>query len=403
MEKQGQAPGLKYRTRKDGSRVPVWIAKPEAIKAGYSVKTVNLSGVPEAEIPARCQRLNAEMKKFLAGETRSGPAYDGTIASVIRIYQTHEASPYRRLKQGSLKPYDYYLKRLSATVGARRVARVTGLDVLAWHKQLRTPEKPEAEPRIAGAKMALDALKAALSFSAVCGLTDCKRLYDVMRLLAIPRPPPRRVVITAEQVTAIREKARDAKRYSMALVTALQFETTVRQWDLIGQWVPISDPRPSAVIDGRRKWIGPTWSVIGEDLVLRIKPTKTERTSDVLVEVDLSLCPMVVEELAHFPPERRVGPLICNEMTGLPFAANHFAVIWRALARKAKVPDRVWNRDLRAGGVTEGRDLGASIEDTSKLAGHASAATTSRVYDRGVLEAARRVSAIRKAGRKPSA
>jgi hypothetical protein len=55
----------------------------------------------------------------------------------------------------------------------------------------------------------------------------------------------------------------------------------------------------------------------------------------------------------------------------------------------------VWNRDLRAAGVTEGRQAGAPSDDLAKQAGHANKRTTARVYDRDQLEAARRVAQAR--------
>jgi len=59
----------------------------------------------------------------------------------------------------------------------------------------------------------------------------------------------------------------------------------------------------------------------------------------------------------------------------------------------------VWNRDTRAGGVTEGREADAQMDDLAKQAGHANKRTTARVYDRERLEAARRVAKARKTHR----
>ena len=45
------------------------------------------------------------------------------------------------------------------------------------------------------------------------------------------------------------------------------------------------------------------WAVIDENLILKIKPTKTEDTTGVEVTFDLSVCPMVMEELAMMEPD----------------------------------------------------------------------------------------------------
>ena len=116
-----------------------------------------------------------------------------------------------------------------------------------------------------------------------------------------------------------RRAAHQAGAPRRALAYALQFETTLRQWDVIGQWVPLSDPRPSAIIDHGEKWIGPTWAHIDAHLILRLVHTKTEETSEAAGTYDLSACPMVVAELASVPADKRSGPLIINERTGLPY------------------------------------------------------------------------------------
>ena len=54
----------------------------------------------------------------------------------------------------------------------------------------------------------------------------------------------------------------------------------------------------------------------------------------------------------------------------------------------------MWNRDLRAGGSTEGSKAGATLEDRAKLAGH-SPEVQRKVYDRDTVEAHRRVMAVR--------
>jgi hypothetical protein len=58
----------------------------------------------------------------------------------------------------------------------------------------------------------------------------------------------------------------------------------------------------------------------------------------------------------------------------------------------------VWNRDTRAGAVTEARQAAAFTDDLAKVAGHSSKRTTA-IYDRDRLEAARRVADARKTHR----
>ena len=107
--------------------------------------------------------------------------------------------------------------------------------------------------------------------------------------------------------------------------------------------------------------------MIDSGLILRVTPTKTEQTSAASIEVDLSECPMVVEELSKIPVENRRGPLIVNPKTGLPYRQWYFRDLWRKCARLSGIPDTMWNRDLRAGGNTEGQRAGAPVDDRKKL------------------------------------
>jgi hypothetical protein len=161
----------------------------------------------------------------------------------------------------------------------------------------------------------------------------------------------------------------------------------------------MSDPRPSAILDNGDKWIGPTWAAIDETLTLTLTPSKTEKTTKASVHVHLRNCPMVMAELARIPAEERTGPLIVNERMGLPYRQPLWRMVWREVRQRAGLPDALWNRDLRAGGITEAEKAGVSSDDRSKLAGH-SAKINREVYSRDRLAASDRVAAARNRFRK---
>jgi hypothetical protein len=69
--------------------------------------------------------------------------------------------------------------------------------------------------------------------------------------------------------------------------------------------------------------------------------------------------------------------------------------------KAAGIPEDVWNRDTRAGGVTEADMAGTKPDDRRKIAGHAKEATT-EIYERDVLEAHRRVMQARRGNREKS-
>jgi hypothetical protein len=212
-------------------------------------------------------------------------------------------------------------------------------------------------------------------------------------------PRPRIEAPTAVEIVAARKAAHDLGHPLAALAYALQFEGAMRQWDVIGKWVPLADKKPSSILDGTSKWVGPMWSQIDENLILRYTPAKTEFTSGAEVVLDLRMLPMVTEELATVPDDARRGPLIVNPRTGLPYRNWYFGEVWRKVRKLTGISTTVWNRDTRAGAVTEARQAAASTDDVAKLAGHANKRTTARVYDRDRLEAMRRIAKARKTHR----
>jgi hypothetical protein len=144
----------------------------------------------------------------------------------------------------------------------------------------------------------------------------------------------------------------------------------MRQEDLIGQWLPLSDRKPSSVIDHGTKWVGPMWSALNADWTIKVTPTKTEDTTEATVVFDLSACPMVMAEFAALVdvPVSELsldmlptkGPMIINHKCGLPYRPAAFNDGWREHYAKAGLPKGLWNRDTRAGGITEGTKSGAS-------------------------------------------
>lgn len=397
-----KAPGLKFQKRKN-KRVPYWVADEKDVLGGYSPKTVNLEYLADTPdiLVAKCNSLQSDMLLWRAGYRRNGTTYDGTIKSLLELYETHPDSSFQTVKPSTRYPYTFYLAKLKGHIGPRRVDAVDGSDIIAWHKVWSSPDEPEGRSKLAAAAMARAVLKAACTFGVLKRLDGAKQLLEILKLSRFEKPASRSQVLTAEQVIAARAAAHDHKAPSRALAYALTFETLLRLWDTIGQWIPINDPGLSEVIspNGKEKWIGLSWHHIDEHMVLRFTPSKTSRTSNVKIVADLKLCPMVMEEIEKIPAEQRVGPVIVAERSKLPYREQRMRRGWSRDKKVAGIPVDVWARDLRASGVTEGRDGGAATDDAAKVAGHTTAKTTAAVYDRGALEAHRRFANARLSNR----
>jgi integrase len=384
-------PGLRWRPRKGGF-IPYWMPSPAAVAAKYPSGAVNLQSLMNspADLVARCEFLQAQMQEWLSGQGHTTTGFDNTIRAVIDLYQTHPDSPYHKLKPGTLRPYAHYLGKIRFAVGSRDIMHVTGNDVIRWHADWTSNGR-----HVAAGQMAASVLKAALTFCRNAGYRQCQQLRDDISNLRLASPRPRSMYATAADVIAARKAAHSLGLPSAALCYALQFETALRLWDVAGQWHPLDSPVVSAVIQRGAKWAGLEWRHIGSDFVLRYAPTKTEHSTAVEVILDLRLCPMVLEELAHFPLEKRSGPVIVFERTGVPYNRANLNKTWAAVRKTAGLSDQLWGRDLRASAITEARAAGTTTDDASRVAGHSKPRITAAVYDRAKLEAHQRFQGAR--------
>lgn len=404
-------PGLKWRR---GHTAAYWVARADLVKKGFKPSTVRIHFDPADpihmdQIAARCRDLQSQMLEWSSGQ-RNAPrnVYDGTLRSLVRRYQTDEESPYRELRPRSQSFYNYGLGLLDKYVGDSDLSEVTGPDVRRWYKKLKEPapvttaqkergitENPE---RVRRAYAAIQMLRVVVNFGRTLKLAECRDLADALSAMEFKGVQRRESRMTHAQVCAFRKAAHEEGRPSMALGITLQFDLGMRQRDVIGEWLPDTSQGAEGIVDHDLRWSdGLAFSHIS-GTVLRKKTSKTGK----VVEHDLAQLPDTLAELERIPAGRRIGPLVVNEETGLPYKRRVYTKWYRILARKAGIPDEVWNMDARAGAVTEALDAGAQPNDVMNAAGHTQLSTT-QGYDRGMLKKTARVAQLRVASRKNEA
>lgn len=392
-----ETPGLKSRIRKDGTTAHYWVATAVSrdIK-DFPQKTVRIHGDAE-ELASRCRILTSELREWLSGRTPDEtPAYDGTLRSVIRLYQRTPESPYNDLKHNSRIMYDESLKLLETTVGARQLSKLTGLDFKRWYSNFKAPIEPGKPERVRRAYKSMQLLRIVVKFGVVLNITECFRLSHVLESINFSAPSSRTAALTFKQAQDICAKAIEKGLLSIALAQAFQFELTLRQIDVIGQWEPEADPLAGGIVDRGRRWRdGLLWSHIDSRGVLL---KETSKVQGVTAEHDTTAYPFLRSIIEKVPTEKRFGPVIVSEATGLPYRYRYFSKVWREIADEVGVPGNVWNRDSRAGGVTEGSDAGADLEHLRHHANHKNAQTTVK-YNRKTLEKTRTVAELRVAHR----
>lgn len=301
-----------------------------------------------------------------------------TLGGLVHAYETNKASGFHKQRYHARLNAGRVLARLTRERGETPLTDIRAATIQVWYDEWATGGK------IATAHSFMAKLRTLFGFGLLM-LEDreCERLSVVMSKLKFQQGQPRVAWLTAAQADAVRATAREHFGWdSIALAQAFQFEVMLRQKDVIGEWVPESEPGESDVRWHGEKWLcGIRWEEIDDNWILRHKTSKRQK----VIEVDLKQAPMVLEELRHIANRPLTGPIILNELTGYPWSGNEFRRKWRLVADKAGLPKEVRNQDSRAGGITEATEAGADIEHVKHAATHSDISQTQR-YSRNATD-----------------
>lgn len=288
------APGLKSRRNKDGSTRLYWCARTDIRKRGYEPETVRLhydlaDPLQHRLIEAACQRYQAEMLEWSSGRGCDRRAFDGTIASLVRAYETDPASPYAEVKWNTRRTYGQVLAVIERAFGKRTLSALGITDFRRWYDEAKKPKGKDSPERINKANRIIAMLRRLFAYGVMAELAECARLKAILEEARFKQPARRRVRLELHHVEAFIAAAKAAGRHSLALGTALQFETGMRQRDGIGEWEPIrKGTAATGIVLGVRRWVnGLTWADLGSAMVISKATTKT----GAIVSHDLKLCP----------------------------------------------------------------------------------------------------------------
>lgn len=372
------APGLTWRSCKAGWEAR-WRPRQDLVERGYSPTPIRLwegaepSDIDRAYISDRCNSLQADMLVWGRGGTPVVAISDGTWDALIGHYQSDPASDFQRLRYKTRLNYLSLMRRISEDHGTEFIRDMRARNFKLWHQ--------DWTPRGVAMAHSLMGMTRTLIHFGMTLLEDeeCERLTAVLHHLKFKMGKKREEELSIEQAIAVRAKAHELGEHSIALAQAFQTDCTLRQKDVIGEWVPISEPEMSEIIWDGKKWIrGLLWSEI-KDLILRHITSKKSKP----IVNNLRYAPMVLEELDFLGELPTSGPVIVNEFSGLPWVDSEFRRKWRIVARAAGVPDHVYNMDSRSGAITEGLIATDGDLDAVRIAATHSNVTTTQGYSRG--------------------
>lgn len=305
-----------------------------------------------------------------------------TVSDLIDHYQVDPDSGFHGLRYHVRENHRGIHRRIAGSYGNIFLSDVDTRDFKQWHRAWVGEGQ-----HIAAAHSYINQVRALVShgFLLLQGQDrfECFRLNQILSKLKFPQAKARNELLTAEQAEAIRAKAHRIGWHSIALAQAFQFELMLRQKDVIGEWIPMSEPGIALETWKGQKWLrGLIWSEIDANLILRHITSKKQKP----IEVDLKLAPMVMDEMQNYVGHTRpYDPCIICEANAMPWTASEFRRKWRIVADYAGVPAVVKNMDSRAGGITEATEAGADLEHVRHAATHSHISMTQR-YSRSTTE-----------------
>jgi hypothetical protein len=386
------APGLTWKPRKDGWEAR-WQCRTDIARKGYPVKTARVwagaepNAAEQAMIADRCRDLQDEMLSWAKSpELPQAIALDGTVAALVDAFKSDPDSPFHEKRYATRVHYEILARLVRVELGERMLADITGRDLLHWHRQRYNAGKVTMAHSMIGMFRMLLGYGVSLQ-----GDAECLRLQSTLHSMRFPMGKSRTTRLTAAQAQAIIDAAHVAGLHSLAMAQAFQFECMFRQKDVIGEWVPDTEPGASEVTHGARKWLrGIRWEEIDEHLILRHVTSKRQKE----VSIDLKQAPMVLAELRRLDIIPKRGPIIVHDRLRRPWHSQAFRVAWREMATSVGVPKEVRNMDSRAGAISEATDAGAELEHVRHAATHSDIAMTQK-YSRGSEEKIAEVQRLR--------
>lgn len=371
---------------------------------------------------AYCQRLEREALEWLDRPTRRRqPGFNGSVESLVDCYQTAVGSPYQKLRQNTKRCYDGWCRALIKVLGTRQIESLVGQDLRDAYYKVMLPAAPGRPPRVRLARAVIrQMMQILLIYGSEKDFDGCQKLLDTLDRMELRVPDdvrtawrqtrPRKVPMLYSHAEAVVTEA--LRRYhdnpkllrwrSLALGVAAQFEFTLRQIDVIGEFIPVPPgPVPTdAIVRHGKLWHKGLRYEAFADGRLNVLTSKNATEAP----FDVAEYPLFTTALATVPEAERRGPVVITDER-VPIFSRFYVALYTDVAASCGVPKEVWNMRARHGGLTEGYnaivedDERASLADLRYHAQHSNLDTTLKNYVVGGIASTRRVARKRVARR----
>jgi hypothetical protein len=392
------APCLSWSGKNPTTKYAQWKCPKKYLEAGYSIKSEKIDppGLKNDEHQEaralRCRQLTQDLVRWWDGQDT--PRIDpNTWHYLIARYKSDEFSPIQEVKANTKVGYLEQLSKLEQAIGHMQI------EDLDYEEIKRTQKAMQDKGRsVSYIHRFFNTLRRIARYGKALKIQPAAEVASVLAEMRFQTGSSRQVAPTREQVYRI-VKAADANGlHHFALGVMIQYEFALRAVDVRGQWLKVDETEGGIVRGGTRWQDGLTWDMFDADLTHFEKViSKTVKSMPEPYIFDLTLVPNIQSRLQNIRPENSVGPVIISVKSGgMPYTIYGWSQAWARMRKIAKVPENIWLMDLRAGGVTEAKSLGADAYALRDAAQHSNISTTSR-YSRDRSAGANNIVQLRQA------
>lgn len=151
---------------------------------------------------------------------RIGSSMSLALGTLIKEYQIDPDSSFHELKHEVRVKHRRMLARIAREKGEHRLRDIRARTLVGWQRDWAASGKAAMASALTGRLSALFRFGATILED-----RECARLFEALSLARVQAgSTPRIARMTADQATALRNKAREIGYFSIALAQALQFE-----------------------------------------------------------------------------------------------------------------------------------------------------------------------------------
>lgn len=313
-----------------------WIAPKRYVKAGFAPKSVNLNHLDAEAQSQEAIRLTKVMTDWF-----QSTGYDhGTLGWIIEKYLTDDMSPFHATAPKTQDGYKNQCARWKSHAGDQKLPDIKFPTIHRWHAHFSDGG------RMSNGHHMMTMLRIVMSYGVMIEDGECDRIDRVLGKCRFPRPAPRSIAPTREDV----EKVIAAAEGPVKLGLQLQWDLALRPGDVRKiNWGQV-DLAVTRISGDTSKTKAPFYFPLEDAPVLRAAIIASERTTGRLV----------------------------------PLSGNQYRRAFSDALRKSGVTP-FQARDIRAGAITEAEELGVPLDARRQFATHRSTRTT-EIYSRGAAK-----------------